>query len=746
MEKEIQSEIHNEEKEEKFVFDFFDSKKRVLFLLFILIAIIFGKTISYKYSPIDDPSLIRDKIGWLQNWTNADDAFKQGVFFSEKDQGMYYRPLLTLSFMIDAKLGKGYPGFFHFMNILYHLLACYLFYIFLLLVFQNRNIAWLAALIFAVHPAIVHAVAWIPGRNDSLLAIFVLLSMTSFHRYFMNPNRKDLIYLIIFYLLALFTKENAVILPVIFLFYLFKNFKEKAKSVLTVAGVTLLLAFLFMLLRQNFTSSKSPIEVLSFGAMLKDSLFAFLIYLGKTVLPVNFSILPNILDSSIIPGFVILFAGGIIAYRFRRSLSKIGILGFILFIFTLIPAILMTSISNTQIHYEHRLYFPLMGFIIFSADILKNIRYSALAVLGAVFIFAIVSFVRTDNYKNSVKFSQASVREAPSQATAYNMMGLEYFYHKKYDKSLEMYNMALAKDPKYIRALFNKGVLLVEMKKYTEAIESLHLGFKIDSTNGGALLTMGKAYNGIKDNENALKFLNKAILNSPKYADAYITRALIFEELSQNAKAVEDYEKAILLNPQNADNYNNRANQYMALGEHQKAISDYNKAIEINPANKNYKSNLFLAKKQIQNTIKPKEELDLNDLEKNLLPQGLAFFQKKKYADAREVFKVLIEDAVKTKRKKNKISHLNNYALCFYRERNYPEAEKIFKTIIQQDSTYYKAYNNLGLIAKAKKNKDLAIQYFNKVLVFDPDNLKAKKEISLLKGNEFNDNVFDDLQ
>ena len=73
------------------------------------------------------------------------------------------------------------------------------------------------ALIFAVHPALNQAVAWIPGRNDSLLALFVLASALAFVRYVENRNWQWLGAYLALSLAALLTKESAVLLPLIFI-------------------------------------------------------------------------------------------------------------------------------------------------------------------------------------------------------------------------------------------------------------------------------------------------------------------------------------------------------------------------------------------------------------------------------------------------------------------------------------------------------------------------------------------------
>jgi len=123
--------------------------------------------------------------------------------------------------MIDAQVhGARGSVTFHFMNILYHLLACLLLYYLLLKLGVNPLSALALSLLFAVHPVNIHAVAWIPGRNDILLTIFALLSLHGLIDYYKKGDQKYSLSAFYRYAAALFTKESGVILLcAVFYFY-----------------------------------------------------------------------------------------------------------------------------------------------------------------------------------------------------------------------------------------------------------------------------------------------------------------------------------------------------------------------------------------------------------------------------------------------------------------------------------------------------------------------------------------------
>src|SRR6185312_10297730 len=210
------------------------SNKWFLPLSVVIICIVtfslYDKSIKNDYLDLDDMTIIVRNYNFIKDFSNAGQAFKQGVFQvqGEKDTlTSYYRPIVTLSFMADSYISPKKSSFpvpapYIRDNILYHIAACILLF-FLLLELSIPPLPSLAlALIFAVHPLLNQAVAWIPGRNDSLLTIFILASFISLLKY-LKTKKAGLITLhIFFFLLALFTKENAVMfIPLIFIYLRF---------------------------------------------------------------------------------------------------------------------------------------------------------------------------------------------------------------------------------------------------------------------------------------------------------------------------------------------------------------------------------------------------------------------------------------------------------------------------------------------------------------------------------------------
>lgn len=131
------------------------------------------------------------------------------------------RPLLKLTYTLNNVVGLGAAGF-HAVNLLIHAVASLLVYAVLRrlthrddIVFRDQRLAaFLAALVFALHPAQTEAVTYLSGRSTSLAAMFALLSMLLWLRGREYEDRRDLYLRSPFaFALALLCKEYVAVLP-----------------------------------------------------------------------------------------------------------------------------------------------------------------------------------------------------------------------------------------------------------------------------------------------------------------------------------------------------------------------------------------------------------------------------------------------------------------------------------------------------------------------------------------------------
>jgi tetratricopeptide (TPR) repeat protein len=145
--------------------------------LLLLLAVIF---LAYT-SAINCGYIWDDDMYVTDNATLASAGGLARIWATPQASPQYY-PLVFTSFWLEHRLWGTDPLGYHLVNVLLHAcLACLLYYLLLRLEVPG---AWLAALVFAVHPVHVETVAWISERKNVLSGLFYMLSAIALLRFY----------------------------------------------------------------------------------------------------------------------------------------------------------------------------------------------------------------------------------------------------------------------------------------------------------------------------------------------------------------------------------------------------------------------------------------------------------------------------------------------------------------------------------------------------------------------------------
>ncbi len=201
------------------------------------------------------------------------------------------RPLRAITFWLDYRLwGMDATGY-HLTNLILHCLCVLAAFLLLKRLFNDRGLAFLAALLFALHPANTEAVIGIAHRKEMLCFLFMTLCMLAF---FTPGKRKFWLGLSLgFYLLALLSKQVGLTVPFLILLATTALKTPAALSrrrlLLELAPFLLIpvLAFLFALSDFKLFASFAPAD---FGShrylqILATQLSFFPVYLKQAFFP-----------------------------------------------------------------------------------------------------------------------------------------------------------------------------------------------------------------------------------------------------------------------------------------------------------------------------------------------------------------------------------------------------------------------------------------------------------------------------
>ena len=457
--KQPHNKIHNET-----LLPAINSIKNIYLLLFIsgIILLLYFPILNYKFTNHDDTTLIEDNYNYLKNPSNVFNLFTKGVYYSTKQlqrDNRYYRPILTLSFLIDTQTGgKSYWQFF-LTNILLHIACCILLFFLLQKLKYEKFKSLFVTLIYAVHPALVQAVAWVPGRNDSLLTLFALISTIFYIDYFEKNKIKYAILHFIFFIISLLTKESIVFLPVLLYLYFIllinngKNIISKSLKLKYFIVGWIVISILFFLIRKSILTEAIGLPLSFTINNLFLNLPGIIQYIGKMLLPFHLNTSPIVIDTPIIYGIITIVLLSFLLIKAKQKNIKMIIWASVWLIIFLIPAILRTSDKYEAIQLEHRMYFPIIGFliIILETDLLKKINFKnkihlLIVVLILLFYFAL-SINHSADYSDEFHYCKSGIEGSPHNSLEHNSYGI--YYQVKGDKqnAIKEYNKAILLNP-----------------------------------------------------------------------------------------------------------------------------------------------------------------------------------------------------------------------------------------------------------------------------------------------------------
>lgn len=415
-----------------------------LLLLAVVLAVYYPALLSGVHS-VDDPGIIE--------LYSASPPLPQILL---PGPGYYYRPLLELTYWLDNLLWGMQPRAMHLENILLHYansLAVYL------LARRVQGVAaglfavgpLLAALLFALHPVNVEAVAWIAGRTDPLLSLLVLSSFFFWLKWLAEPRRRDLSAALALFGAALLAKETALAAGgVLLLTALLWPGGATSRQRLGALALLATPALLLVCYAVSFRSGTSALSMfLTQGDTrpwqgLKESVTAFGFYAGKVVfpLPLNAAI-TGVSGWFALPGLA-LFP---LLYWLRLRSKEAAILFTCAVIMTAPAVVVAVKQVAWTLYAERYLYLPLafcaLGLVAaLRAAPQQLLRHLALAAAGILAFSAFFTLQRTLLWKDKLAFTLDAIEKEPGFGSLYNDLGIIYLQRDEVEKAADAFATA----------------------------------------------------------------------------------------------------------------------------------------------------------------------------------------------------------------------------------------------------------------------------------------------------------------
>jgi len=534
--------------------DIAKNNKKSLIVISLIGLVLYFKSLFFGFTYFDDNVLVLDNFFFLKDLSNFFRSFTMEVFHVLHSSAAYYRPILTISYMFDAQFGSG-PFVFHLSSVVVHIAVCCLLFIFLKRLKISASTSFVLTMLYMVHPVLTQAVSWIPGRNDSLLGLFILPAFIFLIDFFEKHELKYYLLHMACFFLAIFTKESAVFIPVLAVFLILTLYRKgKVFEKLVTYGMGWFFILLLWFFLRSIALSGNPMQYdfSNVYSSITNNLPAILLYLGKVLFPFNLNVLPTLQDSTLVYGIIALVLILIAIFSSKTKKYTLILLGTFWFLAFLVPAFIRPDSSYVADFLEHRIYVPLMGLLIVFSEIsfVKNLDLNkklTKTVLLAIFVLLVViNFIHNNNFKDKIAFWENAVKYSPSHPLSHKNLGAMYYLDGNLGAAKIEFEKSVAINPTEAMIHNNLGLIYYREGNYEKAEEEYFRELELYPNYDNAYMNLGLLYYQEGDKDKAAEMWFKTIQVNPDHKDALKSLTIYYsQDKKDQAKANYYYQEAV---------------------------------------------------------------------------------------------------------------------------------------------------------------------------------------------------------
>ena len=648
--------------------------KKLKISLGIIVAafafILYAQSISFKYT-MDDPYVLNENSLTTQGLKGIPMILKTDYWYGRNDNNFRvpeYRPAPLVFYVIAWQFFPDNSSVFHFMNVFFFALTCFLIFILLYKLLTQKNIfrdrsnlvfAFICSMLYAAHPIHTEVVDSIKSLDEILCFMFGILSMY-FAVKFTEKNFFIWIFLsAISFFFSLLSKETGIsfiiIIPMLlFVFTMIGNKKilMVTMTLITVCGVFFLIRYIILkdVPKNNgnidSTLNNSLTAAPDFISQKATEFYILLRYVLLLIFPhplscdYSFNEIPikQILNPLVIGGFLLYLFMAVYAF-IKLIKNEIVAFAILFFLITLAPVSNIFIIIGSTMA-ERFMYIPSLGYCILLANLLmkfiktdntKNKFTTIQEMIKGNIILFLIAFVITVLY--SIKtYSRSTDWKDDISLFAHDVEVVENSgrVHYNYAKDLSTKLYPNEKNPELRKAYIEKAIIeygnainvfgnlfpsayndmgcaLGEVKRYDEAISSFEKATLFDTNYVEAYINKGLTFIDKGDNLNALKAFDKAEKLVPDNPDIHFKKGLVLFNLNKFEEAIYNFQFCIDSKYKDFFSYKNIGACYINLGKNETAIKSLTTACSLAPDDIECMNYLGVAYKNIGNISKANE-------------------------------------------------------------------------------------------------------------------------------------------
>lgn len=529
-------------------------------------------TLANDFACDDQPQIAGNAL--VKSLANLPAAFTPGAwrfapFEITAVSQSYYRPLFSVWLIGSNALFGAAAWGWHLMALLLHAAATALIFVIVKELFDRRQLALIAASLFAVLPVHAEAVAWVSGSVEVLMTLLILAAFHFYLRYRRTGRTSQLALALVFYLLALWSKEAALAFPLVVAYTERMHFGKAASAItpsirlMPVAIGLVLITAVYVLMRYWANGAVfAAVETrLPLGPALLTIPLATVKYLALLAWPFGYSYqhytIPVTSFLSLKFLALLLFVTALVFMAWRYGSRELRFAGAWL-ILSLLPVLLVINRFETEhLVQERYLYLPSLGFCLALALGVEWLaarqsfgrspgKFAALLTAAVVAFYSVAFIIHSRHWGDSLSVYRQAVAVAPDSAAAHSGLATELAFVGRARDAEVAARRAIELDPQYVDSYLKLSYLIQQQGNLGKAIEVLEQGKSsvnqtpINRSNLATLiLNLGMLYSQKKDYASAAQYAQESLALWPRASGWYYT-ALIHSY-------AKDYEEALRL-------------------------------------------------------------------------------------------------------------------------------------------------------------------------------------------------------
>jgi len=489
----------------------------------------------------------------------------------------YYRPLFLVWMLVNHTFFGLEPAGWHIAAMLLHAMVTWVVYVMAGRALNDKLAGGIAAMIFAVHPIHVEAVTWVSGINEPLFALFALLTVLCYTRWREAGRPGWLVLSLAVFSLSLLSKETAVILPAIILFYEWRRtvgneLAVRARRTLMVAAPYVGLVLLYLAIRAVALKGMAPGigNHASMESVLLTIPAAAWFYLSELVWPSSLSVFYGLsfvahpgLMNFVLPclGILVVAAG---LYLLGRRVAGVTVAVLWLFVPLLPPLLALVRFDARDLVHDRYLYLPSFGFSMLVALLIRRTKLGGrkwlqLPVVQSAVVILLVcalgaaTVVQSQYWSSDRAVYTRGVEVAPQNPLALEQLGRLMSHEQDFDSAIQYFNRALQADPDDYRTLMSLGVAETYVGDFDHAIPTLQHAIQLHPNSGMPYFFLGVAQLDKKQLPEAETSFRAAIKLVPGKARQHFALGQVLEEQGKLPEARAEFLAEIAVDPQSKD-------------------------------------------------------------------------------------------------------------------------------------------------------------------------------------------------